>query len=775
MILERLKLAGFEGYKHVEVEFSPGLNLITGRNSTGKTTLLDAVLFALYGEVPGVEKRMLVSRLATANNRLSVGLSVKLPNGRFEVWRTGVLYRKGGKENFRTEKTLLFVNEKAVPLAGEEDLRRKISKLLGIGLKKFINLIYVRQGELTSILKPRKEDMDFILDINVLREVAEQLDEVRRILEKYEGRDVKTLVVTYREHELPRIEGYITSLNRQIAILEKEVTRLQEVLEKARSDDLKKLLLLIEKRDSYTTEISESRNRLQGILDGSNASNLQELRSLLDKAERDVETCSKNVMELDKRKRKVQDLFDAENRRLNEAEANLKTASASTMEELETLLGETKDLLGKLQSEVVDTEEEYADVLEARSSLAGKISSLRDEVKNHKRLLEEGVAECPTCGQKISPDLLREISFEKEAQIRRLETEYSKVDAKHKALDSKLKKLRGELEKAATRASTLAQVHDKVKMLLRGETLNGLREKCRLLKREVDELTSKITEEKARLARLEANRDSLKKAFVDATSIQKSIEKLEENLRKTVKEVSTSLKTLCLPFDAEDPDLKSRVAERIPLSREEIETKEAELQERKQRLKDLKSELKNNLKEKRKIEEKLSILEERLRKAEVTRGFIEKLREGIEKRRRRLLRNIQRQALSVYNTLTDQHVYKAFQIDPETYEVYVQPVGLAGFIPASRVGGGHQTLIALSIRMAILNVLGYRSLLILDEPTYGVDSQNLPQLMNYITEMAKNLRQVLLVTHYGIGMEEATNIIKVDIASDGSSQAKTLV
>ena len=151
---------------------------------------------------------------------------------------------------------------------------------------------------------------------------------------------------------------------------------------------------------------------------------------------------------------------------------------------------------------------------------------------------------------------------------------------------------------------------------------------------------------------------------------------------------------------------------------------------------------------------------------------MEKLREGIEKRRKHLLRSIQRQALNVYNTLTDQHIYKAFWINPETYEVYVQPAGLASFIPASRVGGGHQTLIALSLRMAILNVLGHRSLLILDEPTYGVDSQNLPQLMSYITEMAKNLRQVLLVTHHGIGMEEATNIIKVSTAPDGSSQAR---
>jgi len=68
-------------------------------------------------------------------------------------------------------------------------------------------------------------------------------------------------------------------------------------------------------------------------------------------------------------------------------------------------------------------------------------------------------------------------------------------------------------------------------------------------------------------------------------------------------------------------------------------------------------------------------------------------------------------------------------------------------------------------------VLNQRSLLILDEPTYGVDSDNLPQLMNYFSGAAKKLEQTILVTHYGLGEEEAANIIKVGIAPDGSSIA----
>jgi DNA repair exonuclease SbcCD ATPase subunit len=45
MQFERLELKNFEGYKNAEIDFAKGLNIITGRNSTGKTTLLEALLF----------------------------------------------------------------------------------------------------------------------------------------------------------------------------------------------------------------------------------------------------------------------------------------------------------------------------------------------------------------------------------------------------------------------------------------------------------------------------------------------------------------------------------------------------------------------------------------------------------------------------------------------------------------------------------------------------------------------------------------------------------
>ena len=76
-------------------------------------------------------------------------------------------------------------------------------------------------------------------------------------------------------------------------------------------------------------------------------------------------------------------------------------------------------------------------------------------------------------------------------------------------------------------------------------------------------------------------------------------------------------------------------------------------------------------------------------------------------------------------------------------------------------GGGHESLLALAERLALLRVKEFPYLLILDEPTDAVDSENVPQLIEYIAKSSNEIGQVLLVTHHGQGEEEGVNLIRV--------------
>ena len=91
----------------------------------------------------------------------------------------------------------------------------------------------------------------------------------------------------------------------------------------------------------------------------------------------------------------------------------------------------------------------------------------------------------------------------------------------------------------------------------------------------------------------------------------------------------------------------------------------------------------------------------------------------------------------------------------------MQPKGSPRSLPAWRAGGGHQSLFALAERLALLRVRNFPYLLILDEPTDAVDSENVPHLLEYIARSSREIGQVLLVTHHGQGEEEGVNLIRV--------------
>jgi DNA repair exonuclease SbcCD ATPase subunit len=137
--------------------------------------------------------------------------------------------------------------------------------------------------------------------------------------------------------------------------------------------------------------------------------------------------------------------------------------------------------------------------------------------------------------------------------------------------------------------------------------------------------------------------------------------------------------------------------------------------------------------------------------------------------RENTLRLLEYTTFEYFRRLTDQQLYSSCKIDRERYTLEVQPKGSPRSLPAWRAGGGHQSLFALAERLALLRVRNFPYLLILDEPTDAVDSENVPHLLEYIARSSREIGQVLLVTHHGQGEEEGVNLIRVSKV-DGESR-----
>ena len=194
-MIESLTLRGFKSYRSQQtIRFTRGVNKISGRNASGKTTILEAVLFSLFGEVPGVEKRDL---LPVGGGDLFVELIFRTPKGiKVTIHREATLAKKGMDETFKTKEFLMFVDGDKAPITRERDAQDRLRELLGISSGTFFNVVYARQKEFVDILNPDRGRMNAILGLTAPSEIREQLREVKAQLRQRGDIDNKP---TYEE------------------------------------------------------------------------------------------------------------------------------------------------------------------------------------------------------------------------------------------------------------------------------------------------------------------------------------------------------------------------------------------------------------------------------------------------------------------------------------------------------------------------------------------------------------------------------------------------
>jgi exonuclease SbcC len=105
-------------------------------------------------------------------------------------------------------------------------------------------------------------------------------------------------------------------------------------------------------------------------------------------------------------------------------------------------------------------------------------------------------------------------------------------------------------------------------------------------------------------------------------------------------------------------------------------------------------------------------------------------------------------AIALHRKLSRSDEFESLSIDPSHYAMQVTPRELGEEVPAALYeGGGHRLLLGLAYRLAVARLVDQCPVLMLDEPTYGLDASHREALLDRLgnPELA---RQVLLVTHH---------------------------
>ncbi len=181
-----------------------GLYLITGATGTGKTTIFDAICFALYGEASGKnrETEMLRSKYASIDTPTEVDLTF-LHNGKEYRIRRNPSYERRAKrgDGFTTEtaQVELYYPDGQVKTNAKE-VANAVHELLGITREQFAQIAMISQGEFLKLLlaesKEREKIYRELFHTAKYQSLQEELN--RKFLEaKNEAEQAKSSIAQY--------------------------------------------------------------------------------------------------------------------------------------------------------------------------------------------------------------------------------------------------------------------------------------------------------------------------------------------------------------------------------------------------------------------------------------------------------------------------------------------------------------------------------------------------------------------------------------------------
>ena len=162
----QLEISAFGPYQNkVMVDFQlleDGLFLITGPTGGGKTTLFDAIIFALFGEASGSSREAKTLRCDFASDKVEtyVDLTFELHHQIYRILRKPQYLKKGRKSPVPSSVDFLLPDGKHI--TNSKEVSQKMNDLLGVDVHQFKQIAMIAQGEFTKLIFASSDEKEKI-------------------------------------------------------------------------------------------------------------------------------------------------------------------------------------------------------------------------------------------------------------------------------------------------------------------------------------------------------------------------------------------------------------------------------------------------------------------------------------------------------------------------------------------------------------------------------------------------------------------------------------
>lgn len=515
MKINKIYLKNIRSYEEAEINFPKGSILLSGDIGTGKSSILLALEFALFGLERGNLSGAGLLRKGADNG------NVKLE---FEIDGKPIIIERSLKRNkssISQEKTTICIGNERVEVSTEE-LKQKVLELLAYPAEfiKKTNLlyrftVYTPQEDMKQILIENPEDRINILrrifGIDKYKNISQNMEIVSKIIrENVKNKEGKTEDIVEKRQEFEKrkinfeiLDKEITKITAEHEVIALKLKEKLETLQKFEAD-LKKYTVLNEK--SYKTKML--------------IKNFEDRISMFNEI---IEKDNKKIAQL-KEELKERD----------------KTELAKTAEKIK----ENKKLTEAMQKRHI--------ILEKKMSITEtEIKKIEMSLKNFKELNI-----CPTCRQQVGEEHKHSITSASEQELEQKNSELEKIKEEAVKLESEIEKIKEEFNRLYNFET---QLH-----------LSEFRFK------ELEEKTLEVKKSESDKSDIEKKLDDENKnlsMLVEELSYFNSIEERYDNARGDFEHASEEERKIAIRKSVSEQELKTS---RRELAEYEIEIKEKE-------------------------------------------------------------------------------------------------------------------------------------------------------------------------------------------------------
>jgi len=509
MRLVKLLLKNIRSYEEQEIVFPEGSLLLSGEIGSGKTTILLAIEYALFGLQPGQKGSALLRNASTFGE---VTLVLDIDGSEIIIERK---LRRGNKsitneyaaitiDGDKTEMSITELKTKIIDLIGYPQEFIKKNNLL------YRYTVYTPQEEMKQIINEDPETR-----LNILRHIF-GIDKYKRVREN--------------------LQVFLVALREQIKALQAELKTLDEDKVKV---SLKKQFLatlserLKEKQASFVESVSK-RKAIEKEL-----------------TEIDAKVKEKEVFEKEIEKTRIvigtkKERIVAINQDLNQLQEQLIEFSQPFDAE------EYKQTLSSLVEKRIEIEAFNKRFIEVTGSICSSEEKIKDNVEKNERIFLMHF--CPTCLQNVSEVHKHNIKNDTEKDIVETQKKLFILKREQTNLEDSLKKARNDrtdleekktqLEITRARIAYIDQSRRRLDDLFK--TKNSLEKDVNLLLSHIESMRENILQFSRFSNQFKIKQDELKIAFQYERNAEISIAEVKKELELTGKEVNLMEKEITL-------------------------------------------------------------------------------------------------------------------------------------------------------------------------------------------------------------------------------------